>query len=111
SRQGGSARLVRSAGRLKWPTALQEDAYRADRLALEGLFREAPRQVRADGRVAPDALRDGRAAYQGMVTRLMDNINEMTPAQYIEAKRFLNQVHEALTALGSADVAKYFNGD
>ena len=46
-----------------------------------------------------------------MVTRLTDNINEMTPAQYIEAKRFLNQVNEALTALGSPDVAKYFNGD
>ncbi len=110
-RQGGSARLLRSAVSLQWPAALQEDGHRKDRLALEQLFHEAARQARATGRVAPEALRDGRDAYQRMVTRLTDHINEMTPTQYIEAKRFLNQINEALAALGRPDVAKYFNGD
>src|SRR5262249_51462072 len=97
SRLGGSARLLRAGG-LKWPAALQGDGYREDRLALERLFREAARGV---GRVAPETLRDARAAYQRMVAGLTENINELSPAQYIEAKRFLNQINEALAALAS----------
>jgi serine/threonine protein kinase len=107
SRLGGSARLLRAGG-LKWPVALQGDDYHADRLALERLFREA---VRGVGRVAPETLRDARAAYGRMEARLKANINDLTPAQYIEARRFLNQINEALTALGRSDAGKFFNGD
>jgi hypothetical protein len=108
SHQGGSVRLLRAADALKWPAALQGDDYRQDRLALERLFREARR---ARGKVGPAVLRDGRAAYQRMDKRLRANVGELGPAQYIEARRFLNQINEALTALGRADVGKFFNGD
>jgi hypothetical protein len=108
SRLGGSARLLRAAGGLKWPAALQGDGYREERLALERLFREA---ARAGGRVAPNILSDARSAYRGMDTRLKADVSELTPSQYIEARRFLNPINEALTVLGRPDVGKYFNGD
>jgi serine/threonine protein kinase len=108
SHQSGTVRLLRAADALKWPAALKGDEYKKDRLALERLFREAKQ---AAGKVCPDTLRDGLAGYKRMAERLIAKVNELSPAQYIEAKRFLNQINEALTALGRADVVKFFNGD
>jgi hypothetical protein len=107
SRLGGNARLLRAGG-LKWPVALQGDDFRDYRLVLERVFREAARGV---GRVAPDTLLSARSASRKIDIRLTANINELSPAHYIEGRRFLIQINEALTALGSRDAAKHFNGD
>ena len=58
-----------------------------------------------------DATNKGVPKNWMLFSGLADDVNELTPRQYIEAKRFLNQVNEVLTALGGPDVAKYFNGD
>jgi hypothetical protein len=34
----------------------------------------------------------------------------MTPTQYVDARRFLNQLEDALTALQQPDVQNFFNG-
>ena len=41
--------------------------------------------------------------------RLNDSVNDLSPSQYIEARRYLNQVGDAIAALSDPKVGAYFN--
>jgi hypothetical protein len=46
----------------------------------------------------------------GKLTDLLnDSVGELAPSQYIEAKRYLNQVGDAVAALSDPKVSTYFN--
>ncbi len=107
--EGGHHGVLKHAGRLPWPEALRDRGYAAERKRVEQLAVEAVAQAKSDGRLQEPTVRELTAAVDGLRKRLTEQINELTPAQYIEAKRFLNSVGAGCKALERKDAANFFN--
>jgi serine/threonine protein kinase len=97
--------LLRNKGRFTWPAALdklvpgEEQASiqkRAKRLSLDA----------ADDRVDPDDVKQLQADLKGLDGRLRQNINELTPRSYVEARVFLNGLNSTLRAVQDGDAVR-----
>ncbi len=96
---------------LQWPLALQQGAEFAEMIKnLNQRIPEARQQARFDGKVAPGLLKDIRKDLQGLQDALLREISEMAPPDYIESKRFLNNLGEAVRALSDPNVQNYLTG-
>jgi hypothetical protein len=109
----GNIGLLRNEGQLTWPLGLRDlkptDLAHAIRITLEKKAFIAVRQA-ANGEVDTGLLKDLAANIKKLHKLLARNVNELPTNQYLEAKRYLNNLDEAITALASPDVANYFNG-
>jgi hypothetical protein len=101
--------VLQDGGRLDWPPELRKDAYRTERAELERLAPVAIREA-VNGRVATETLRELRSAHDRLTKRLTAGTADIPPRRYIEAKRFVNDLGEALKVLGQADAGDYFTG-
>jgi hypothetical protein len=106
----GIVRLLYAGRPLAWPQTLREGAFRADQQRLDRSLAEAARQLRAGRRVREDTLKGARDGAQKLRAHLVAQINDLTPSQYIEAKRFLDRIDRALQLLGHPDTADDYNG-
>jgi len=105
----GNVGMLKDVTKISWPEALQDSAYDDARKRVNQNLALAVTTLK-DGDPVPDnALRDLRAGYKTMSDKLNDDTNELSAAQYIEARRFLNQLNQAIRALGDKNVVKYFN--
>jgi hypothetical protein len=108
----GNMGLLRNAGQLTWPLGLRDlepsDLANDIRSTLEKKTRIAVQQA-ANGEVDTGVLKDLAANAKKLHQLLARNVNELPANQYIEAKRYLNNLDEAITTLTSPDVANYFN--
>lgn len=95
--------------KLSWPLALRGAEFKRDRDLLDTLIPEAKDQA-AKGTVDAATLKQLNQTTEKLLTDLAGSIKEMPPAQYIEAKRFLNDFKDAVKALGLDDAAHYFSG-
>ena len=63
-----------------------------------------------EGDPVPDnTLKDIRADFKTINDRFNDSADDLTPSDYIEARRFLNQLDQAVRALGDRNVVKFFS--
>jgi hypothetical protein len=87
-----------------WPAALQERQYDEQRKRLVRNLRLAAAALK--DRETPDraTLKDLRAGYRALSEGLEASVRELSPSQYIEARRFLNQVRDATRALADPKV-------
>jgi hypothetical protein len=112
SRGGGGSvgvlRPVRAGAALNWPPALQDPAYQNEVGRLNQRAAEAVMLVWKTGQVDAGTLNDMRDDIRRLRSKVNDRINDLTPSQFIEANRFLNQLSDAVTALAQPDVADTF---
>ncbi len=99
----GGAGVLKDGGRLTWPVALEGEGYRAERQSLCRLAPGAVEQAASGGRVDPEVLAQMRRALDRMNQTLADHIRDLPPNRYIEARRYLGSVGDAVRALGRAD--------
>jgi len=104
----GNAGLLRNEGRLNWPLSLKDSDYRADRELLNNLIPEAIHQA-VNGRVDAGTLREVIGAVDRIKQQLRSNINDLPPAQYMEAKSFINNFDDALKILRRPDAGDFFS--
>jgi hypothetical protein len=106
----GLLKKVKEGGKLNWPTPLQRDVFDEERKRIDQLLPDAVKRVEFRGEVDKGTLvqldRDAKA----LLERLNASIREMTPTQYVEAKRYLEQLDDALTALQQPNAQNYLNG-
>jgi hypothetical protein len=81
-------------GQIHWPFALQEDAYQENRGTLDRAAAALARQGHLNA-----AQRDEvRRLVQSMQADLKENINQHSPMDYINAKKFLEKMSASLYA-------------
>lgn len=107
----GVLKSVAEGRRLNWPLALL-DLPPADRTAelrkeAESLAQEAVQQA-INGKPDANILRQLNNLIKELNAVLQRNSSEITPTQYIEAKRFLNNLSDALEVLRQPDAGNYF---
>jgi tRNA A-37 threonylcarbamoyl transferase component Bud32 len=110
AKHGGNVGLLKNGGRLNWPPALSGADLKEERERISSLAADAVKAAGSNKRVDADRLRRMSADIDGLQKQLVRDVAELAPAQYIEAKRFLNQLKDALTILDQPDAASFLNG-
>jgi hypothetical protein len=108
----GNIGLLRNEGQLTWPLGLLDlepfDLSNEIRSTVEKQARRAVHQA-GNGEVDTGLLKDLASSSKKLHQLLARNVIDLPANQYIEAKRFLNNLDEAITALTSPAVANYFS--
>jgi hypothetical protein len=106
----GNLGMLKDPNGLNWPLTLKDSTFDEPRKRLNTRIRGAIDQVRKDKEPLDDATRrDLDADFRTISDRLTASVNDLTPSQYIEARRFLNQLEEALIALKDPRVVQNFS--
>jgi hypothetical protein len=108
----GNIGLLKDSGNLQWPQALQGEAFKETREDLSRRMKQAVQTITA-GNKSPDesTLADMQADLRRLNETADASVNVLSPDQYIEAKRYLNQVGNAVTALRDRNVLNYLSGN
>src|SRR5262249_30049147 len=99
---------LKNEGTLAWPVVLKNPNFQRDRAALTDLAKIAFNQA-TKGQVDAAVINSMNDATDRMLADLANNIREMGPSKYIEAKRFLTDLKDATRGLERTDVANFFN--
>jgi len=103
----GNVGMLKDASKLSWPQALLNSGYDMERRRFNANLAQAVSYLK-DGEPVPiNTLRDIQADYKAINDRLNDSADELSPDRYIDA-RFLNQLNQAVRALGDKNVGKFF---
>jgi hypothetical protein len=109
SGSGGNVGLLKNDGYLNWPFALKGDEFNEERTAINKELPKLVEQASASGRVDAGTLAATKKNLEALHEKLAKNVGEIGTSQYIESKRHLNFLNDAMRALGNDDVANYFN--
>jgi hypothetical protein len=98
-------------GKLQWPRPLQGDEFSEPRTRLSRRVEEAVAKLRYNPNtpVPSGLVTDMQNDLRALAERLNGCVGELSPSQYIEARRYLNQVGDAIAALSGPKVGAYFN--
>jgi hypothetical protein len=108
----GNVGLLKDGGNLQWPQALQGEAFKEAREDINRRMKQAVQTVTA-GNKSPDesTLADMQADLKRLTETVDASVNVLSPDLYIEAKRYLTQVGNAVTALRDRNVSNYLSGN
>jgi len=95
---------------LQWPSALEGPEFAETVKGLKQRIPEAVQQAKVSGAVDSGLLKDVKQGVARLHEVLLRNVGEMGPGEYIEAKRFLNQLNEGVRALDDKNVSNYLTG-
>jgi hypothetical protein len=95
---GGNLGLLRDAGRLRWPAALVGLAPQQTRADIDNLAQGLYRLAAAD-KLPPDLVDDLEVRVEDLQAALRRKVNEVPTGQYLQAKHFLGDLRDAVTAL------------
>jgi hypothetical protein len=102
--------LLKNEGRLTWPLALTGPAFATERERLSTLAQKAVQQAQFNNQVDPGTVKQMQRDLDALQTELRKGSGDLTPALYMDAKTFVNNLDDAIKALRQADIASYFNG-
>jgi len=105
----GNIGLLKDGGKLNWPLPLQDTSYDEARKRLSRNMVLAVQQLKDKDPLQPGTLADMRADYKAINDRLTSNVGDLPPSQYIEARRYLNQLDDAIRALEDPRATNFFN--
>jgi hypothetical protein len=106
----GNMGMLKDGGKLQWPAPLMRPEFGDARKTLSQLIPEAIQQVKFNNPVEGGVAKDIQAAENSLEDTLNKDINELTPSQYIEARRYLNGLKDGIRALQGEKAAEYLNG-
>jgi hypothetical protein len=104
----GALKPVKEGAPLAWPLVLRAAAYQDELRRINQRAAEAVKLVQNAGQVDPGTLNDMKDDVRRLRSKVGAHIDDLTPAQSIEANRFLNQLDDAVRGLAQPDVAAYF---
>jgi hypothetical protein len=102
----GSLGQLRGDGKLQWPYALSDTPYDADRKKLDELAAGAYKEAEY-GRVKPATIRSMTKTVDDLAKKLKKNIKDITPSDYVDSKRFLNDMEQTIKVLRDPNVSNY----
>jgi hypothetical protein len=101
--------LLKDEGKLQWPTSLTGLEFKDSREQMDKMIADAVNVVKFNNPVDPGKIKDMQAELARLNATLVNDISDMTPSEYIEARRYLNMVADAVLALKDPKVSNYFN--
>jgi hypothetical protein len=103
--------LLKNKGDLQWPLPLTGLEFKDSREHVDRLIKDAVNLAEFGNPVEPGKLKDMKRQLDRLNATLSRNISEMSPSEYIESRRYLNLLGDAIRALEDPKVVNYFNGN
>jgi hypothetical protein len=97
--QRGSLGLIKENGKLSWPVALQGSVFDDDRNQIDELVRRSVEKLHGNGAVQADTLKPLSTVANRMERKLAKQVKDISPAEYIDGKRFLGHLDDTVQAL------------
>jgi len=96
---------------LNWPAAFEKASYARARDELTKNLSEAVAALRNKRKPEKETLKDVQKDFKTLSDKIADTgtTDELSPSQYIEAKRYLRQLDQAIKALNDPKAEKYFD--
>jgi len=94
---------------VNWPLPLHESQYDEARKRLTKNLIWAVQQLKEKDPLDRATLRDIQGDFRTLNDQLAASVENLSPSQYIESRRFLNQLGEAIRALEDPKAVNYFN--
>jgi hypothetical protein len=101
--------LLRDNGALQWPTPLLDPKFKEPREDLNRRLKEAVNAVKVNREADKGTIKDLRADLQALTDALEANVQSLSPAQYIDARRYLNMLGHAIKALEDPNISDFLN--
>lgn len=109
-----SVGLLKQINRLNWPATLRTlppvNETRPIEFQINALLAEGRRQALARGRVDPAIIRELNRNVESLMGHLRNNVSDMSFNQYTEARRYVQQLDDAVKVLQLPDADDYLNG-
>jgi len=102
----GSLGLLRNDGKLDWPFTLTDSPYDDLRKKLDELSAAAFKEAEY-GRVKPQTIRSMTQTVDNLQKALKSHVRDVTPNDYVESKRFLNEMDRTIKVLRDPNVSNY----
>jgi hypothetical protein len=106
---GGNIGLLKNDGFLQWPIPLRAEEFNAERDAITKALPKLVEAASTNGRVDAGTLVETQKNLDKLNERLSDKVGDLGTAQFIESKRYVNFLNQALQALSNENIANYFN--
>jgi hypothetical protein len=107
---GNAGMLLKDNGNLKWPEALKKPPFDKVQSQLAKNIKAAVDQLKANKPLDDSQVKEIRADSKDLRQTLESRSADLTDTQYIESKRFLNGLSDAVKALADKSAVKHFNG-
>ncbi len=106
----GNLGMLKDVSRIEWPDALQEAKFEETRKRLAGNLKKAVDSLK--DRERPDAAlrKDIDADFKSLNDMLNASADELPVSQYIDARRFMNQLSSGIRALRDPNAENIFKG-
>jgi len=105
----GNVGMLKDVSKIEWPEALLDQGYDEMRKRLTSNLRKAVDSVKDRERPTSAVRKDIDIDFAEMNKKISESADEMPVGQYIDAKRFMNQLASAIKALKDPKVDNYFN--
>jgi hypothetical protein len=99
--------LLKNDGKLTWPMSLQDSVFAPTRDRLSKLISDAVENSKFNNSVEVGKLRDMQDALRRLDQQVDDDSQDLTPSEYTDAKRYINQLSDAVKALEDPRISKY----
>jgi ferric-dicitrate binding protein FerR (iron transport regulator) len=106
----GNIGLVKHSADLQWPKTLQGDAFKTARQNLSHRLKQAVKSVRRNHKPDDKLLDDAQADLAKLRETLDASIADLSPAEYIEARRYLQLLGLTIEGLKDPRAVNYFKG-
>jgi hypothetical protein len=107
----GNIGLIKKGADLDWPEALLEGTFKDERERMNSLLQTAYKAVSSGNNPDNPTLNDLQDQYRKLRQTLENHVADLKPGDYIEAKKFVKELGNAVTALKDPNVGHQFNDD
>lgn len=104
----GNIGMLKDPTKITWPSTLQDPGYEEARKRLNRNLILAVTSLKEGDPVPDNTLKDIRADNKTINDKFGDAADGLTPAEYIDSRRFLNHLSQAVRALGDKNVGNFF---
>lgn len=105
----GNLGILREDGKFTWPGAILSLLLQEERMAIEKATERLFKQAAGNAQFDANSYTDLLAEMDKLRTKLTQNVNNTPTPLYMDAKRFLNDFNEALTAMKDGDAVAYID--
>lgn len=110
TRNGANIGLVRNVSNLTWPLALRAETYKVPRERFTTLVQGSVERVQMGQKLDATTLTQMYDDLETLHQKLRDAVGDLEVSQFLESKRFLNHLGDALKAVQQPDAVNFFNG-
>lgn len=105
----GSVGVFKNGAELTWPMVLRGPEFKTPRDNINRIAPDAVRQA-ASGSLEPDTYKKFKNAINDLGEIINNMASDLSPGDYIQSKRFANNLDEGLKNLSEPNSVNYLNG-